>query len=334
MGLSHDLAGLYTRLGKLDESEKVLRQALRNESEKEDLTDMQHNVSSLILLADVQLHGIVNLNGVSGVDFSPQNTASTSSIFKNAFETLQSAYDVQKAIVHHSRSRIGVSGGENSTVVLEKSILSDLCRKMALITKCGDALLSEERERVRPTTARSNEPRCTQYQSMVALALLNKEMGSMGKCMSLCQKDFASASVSEQAEASILLSDVMFAQSMQSRVEGLDDFKIPLLSDEITTMMTYKNSKVSTFCLLACATLSHKLLLSFIVVRIGFDDDKEREDSKRDETPQVSKSDSSKATDAAKPLESFLTKNPNHYRVLQKLITLHRRLGRLVEIPR
>ena len=99
MGLSHDLAGLYTRLGKLDESEKVLRQALRNKSEKEDLTDMQHIVSSLILLADVQLHGIINLNGVSRVDFSPQITASTSSIYKNAFETLQSAYDVQKTVV-------------------------------------------------------------------------------------------------------------------------------------------------------------------------------------------------------------------------------------------
>ena len=225
MGLSHDLARLYTRLGRTDESEKVLRQALCDDSGKEDLTDMQHNVSSLILLADVQLDGIINLNEECRTDLSYQSTPSTSYTFKNALETLQSAYDLQKTVVHQSRSRISVSVSENHTITLEKSLLSDLCRKMAMLTKYGDDLTQDCMNECDRLLQESISLDAQNTKAMLALASLNKDMGNLDKCTSLCRKVIlGGSSLSEQAEASILLSDVLFAQSMQGRVKGLEDF--------------------------------------------------------------------------------------------------------------
>ena len=91
--------------------------------------------SSLILLADVQLHGIINLNGVQGRLLS-QDTASTSSILRCSRHFSQ--------LIAENRcppqcSRIGASGGENSTVLLE--IYFERFVPDWHLSQCGDALL-------------------------------------------------------------------------------------------------------------------------------------------------------------------------------------------------
>ena len=188
---------------------------------------MQHNVSTLILLADVQLQGTLNLDD-AGASFSPPIGSPSFHTIEKATTTLKSAYDVQKSVVNHSRSKLGTGGGENSLVVLEKSILSDLCRRIAMTmrhgTKDGDVTPHEECDLLLQE-ALSLDARNTK--AMISFASLAKDRGDSSKCASLCEKVIrASSSLSEQAEASILLSDVMFAQSStQNGVEGLDDIK-------------------------------------------------------------------------------------------------------------
>ncbi|KAJ1438327.1 hypothetical protein B484DRAFT_392369, partial [Ochromonadaceae sp. CCMP2298] len=103
--LSHDLSKLYIKLGRAESSIRVLSNVLHDPAK--DVTSMRQDVTTLLLLSQVQRNTISSEEGVG---------------------SLQRAYDTQKELIRLLRSATSVSSAD--VMEREKGVLSDLCEQL------------------------------------------------------------------------------------------------------------------------------------------------------------------------------------------------------------
>jgi tetratricopeptide (TPR) repeat protein len=340
VGLSQDLARLYVKLGRMTDSEKVLRGVLHTATDAADMTDMQHDVTTLLLLAEVQLHGIIDIHSsvtsLMSSEFNKRRFNSEESArLRDAGDTLQSAYDTQKEVVDRSRAKLSSvshQSANSSLVGIEKRVLSDICFRSGVLStlyidstkepitgKGSPSALFDEALQLDPHNVKA----------MMGLSYVYKASGELTKCSSLCKKIvIASVSVSEEAEASILLSEVLFLQSTRDNVRDLDNFKISSGSSKRRSSVEDIDGEIQEFKSLDDSVdgsegkSSHETSSS-----------REKSSSYNDKPSKDEGDFMPPLSEAMHPLEQLLVKHPNNYRALERIISLSRRLGRLQEIP-
>eukprot|EP01041_Mallomonas_annulata_P001871 gene1871-3629_t len=194
VSLSHDLAKLYLKLGRLESARRVLETALHKEHK--DITDIQQDVQSLMLLSDVQI-----LNAPTDV-----------------ITTLKKAREFQKEVVNDTRATMAQA---SDGVEKEKKLLANICETL------GSWCL-EKREGADPnalldaanylTEALQHNPQHTQ--AMFALAKMYHRKNEIELCQNQCRK-LLSADPSDE-NAAVMLSDVLFREGhVEEAIEPL-----------------------------------------------------------------------------------------------------------------
>ena len=343
--LSHDLAKLYIKLGRIQHSQGVLQRILHDQAACQDVTDLQQNVTTLLLLAEIQCSDQAATKGHGGA-----GEGSRKANLQTGVETLRQAYEQQKEVAAQARGKGGSHG--DAGVQRERDVLSDICDKVASLEEeldpselyqLGDGGADGGKEgRVGKLNRRAEEmfgeallhnPNNTQ--AMLGLARLHKKVGDLERCRTHCQKIILACTANEGAggvadsyledEAAILLSEVLFLKATVGGGKMSSTFD----DDEADTggrpasNLNESKGDIQEFRML--------------------DDDEEDEGKKADpKSPPKKVAAEAAATDtdaavnvsgAVQPLEAILKKHPNNYKALERAITLLRRLGRLEEVP-
>eukprot|EP00607_Mallomonas_marina_P008435 CAMPEP_0182424556 /NCGR_PEP_ID=MMETSP1167-20130531/10752_1 /TAXON_ID=2988 /ORGANISM="Mallomonas Sp, Strain CCMP3275" /LENGTH=1377 /DNA_ID=CAMNT_0024604441 /DNA_START=94 /DNA_END=4227 /DNA_ORIENTATION=+ len=192
--LSHDLARLYLKLGRLESARRVLEGALHRE--QKDISDIEQDVQTLMLLSEVQA-----LNAPSDV-----------------VATLRKARDFQKEVVNDTRATMVQT---SDIVERERKRLSDICEKLG-------AWCLEKREGKDPNAfvdGASFLGEALQYnaqntKAMYGLARIHHKQNEMEQCKQQCRK-LLSADPSDENSA-VMLSDVLFREGqVEEAVEPL-----------------------------------------------------------------------------------------------------------------
>ncbi len=337
--LSHDLAKLYIKLGRIEHSQGVLQRILHDQDKCQDVTDLKQNVTTLLLLSEIQCSDQACARGDAA-----ERRANT----ERAVETLRRAYEHQKEVVGQARGATKNAAHGDTGVQREKEILSDICDKIAGLEE--ELEPSEYRLPGDGTSASGKINRKTEEMlnealhhsphnthAMLGLARIHKKVGDLDRCRAHCQKiilacganaDDYSASESLEDEAAILLSEVLFLKatagaSKMSTTFDDDDEDLrpnPSLNESKGDIQEFKMA-----------------------------DDSDEEEGKKAESkdsnsnrkPVVEAAETNdvenpntNVSGAVQPLEAILKKHPNNYKALERAISLLRRLGRLEEVPK
>ncbi len=347
--LSHDLAKLYIKLGRIQQSQNVLQRILHAKESCKDMTDLRQNVTTLLLLSEIQCSDQAISEG--------ENRKSNLTL---AVDTLRQAHEHQKDVVSQVRGTgKGASHGDTG-VQREKDVLSDICEKIASLEEelepseyyqqsdNNDVTTGKIGKMNRKSDEMFNEalhhnPHNTQ--AMLGLARINKKIGDLDRCRTHCQKIILScgantdgtgteeigSSDSLEDEAAILLSEVLFLKATAGGSKMSSTFDDDEEDVRPSNNLNESKGDIQEFKMLD-----------------DDDDDDEAGTSKRAEAKgKPSKSSSAEAAEtseatstinnnvsgAVQPLEAILKKHPNNYKALERIISLLRRLGRLEEVP-
>ncbi len=342
--LSHDLAKLYIKLGRIQQSQRVLQRILHEKDKCNDITDLKQNVTTLLLLSEIQCSDQALSNG------STSSTDERKANLKAGIETLKQTYEFQKEVLSQTRGALKGAVHGSAGTEREKQVLSDVCERIAGLeeelepSEYFQVADTPEGGRIGKINRKAEEMynEALQHnpqnmQAMLGLARLHKKTGDLDRCRTMCQKIILSvdtlaatgqlnAADSLEDEAAILLSEVLFLKATAKSgplSKGFDD------DDEPESKKDFSPSKgdIQEFRML--------------------DDDEEegkKPDPKADAKKGKPADDASKPSDdqpatalnlsgAVKPLEAVLAKHPNNYKALERIISLLRRLGRLEEVP-
>lgn len=194
VALSHDLAKLFIKLGRAGNAIRILQNILH--TEHRDLTDLRQDVSTYLLLAEVQ-----KTNGEK---------------LRDQVESLEKARSLQKEVV--SQVRMGVTQVASSSEVVdkEKAALSDICEKIGQYYFSTSGLAEGASG---PKTAESSKQAETMFQesithnlmnvkAMLGLAKLYRARGEGEQAQAQCRKIILADP--SQEEATTMLSELLF----------------------------------------------------------------------------------------------------------------------------
>lgn len=183
INLSHDLAKLYIKLGRSQNSIRVLNGILREDPP--DLTAMRQDVGTLLILAQVQ---------------QQFNAA------EDVLDTFLRVHTLQKEVVLKLRSSISGGGLASSqdAIETERSLLSSICDKIgATYVGVGDV---SKAEAMFVEAVQHNQHNTS---AMTGLAKLYHGRSDREQCIAQCNKIITAVPHAE--EAAVLLSEVLFA---------------------------------------------------------------------------------------------------------------------------
>lgn len=322
VGLSVDLAKLYVKLDRTTDAAKVLQAALCNEADARDITDLQHDVTILLLLSDVQLHNVMDLsspssveNMIGGCEHNERTyTSEEKERISSALQSLETAHRIQKNVVEKSRTSLPGVAKANSRMILgmEKAVLSNICAKEATLTFFLGS--GEKNEDTLALLSESLVYDPENVRAMVSIANVHMKNGDAFKCRSQCEKSLqASSLVDEEAWIRILLSEALYYLSTQEHVDDLKRFEtsgggVHQINDTEDMIEDFKGPDISEI--------------------------EEKQDDRRQELSTNNADREHTLAGVLVPLEDFLMKYPNHYRALERMISLSRRLGLLKRVPR
>lgn len=187
--ISHDLAKLYIKLGRLDQAIRVLKNVLHNPPH--DIISLRQDVTTLLLITQVQEKNI-----------------------SDAIEALEKAYTNQKEIVRKLRS--STSGSSSAEIIeKEKIILSDIAYQLGSINT--NEKLSEELYQ----EAIQQNPHNSKAMLGIAKIMLNR--GEKEQCQNQCKKILTA--VPDTEDAAILLSEVLFSTSIDDPINAVKPLK-------------------------------------------------------------------------------------------------------------
>jgi tetratricopeptide repeat protein 21B len=191
--LSHDLAKLYVKLGRIESACRVLQLVLY--PVHKDISEMQTDVQTLLLLSyATQQQTAGNAASVGDADDRDE---------EEILNYLQKARQIQLDVVQQSRSNVTSS---SDAIEKERAILSTICEKMGQLyfdmkdLKKAESFFSEALQ-ANPQNAAA----------MHAMAQLHLKRGEQEQCAAQLRKVLSADPSDEQA--AILLSEVVFKDS-------------------------------------------------------------------------------------------------------------------------
>jgi tetratricopeptide repeat protein 21B len=203
LGLSHDLAKLYLRLGRLESASRVLTSALIENPR--DVSGMKQNVSTLLLISSVQQ--LLTPDEVN--------------------DSLSRAYHLQKDILIKTRSNTSMATTTSEQVEAEKQLLSELCDKLGNFY-FGESNFSEA-ERYFQEGIQQNLQNIT---AMIGLARIFLQRKEYEQCLNQCNKVITA--MPGDRDGAILAAEVLVLMEQLDRaVEIMTNFMTQMPNDYI-----------------------------------------------------------------------------------------------------
>jgi tetratricopeptide repeat protein 21B len=217
--LSRDLAKLYVKLGRVDSALRTLSRALSDDDDAKDLTALQQEVQTLLLIAEVNLTGSLESNKKqqqqqqqkqSGPSSSSSPGKASANAVAAALSALERAKEAQSRVVQQIRS---APHSVNSAVDRERGLMGDVC------VQIGRVLVSDgDERRAEKVLEEALQHNPQNLSAMVELARLHRGKGELDHCKQQCRKVLLADP--KNSDAAIMLSDVTLHASDETEREG------------------------------------------------------------------------------------------------------------------
>lgn len=192
--LSHDLAKLYMKLGRLESASRVLTNSLIDNPA--DASALKQNVSTLLLISSIQQ--ILTPDEVN--------------------DSLSRAYHAQKEVLLKTRSTAAIASTTSELVEEEKTLLSKICEKLGTFYFKEENLAEAERY-----FQESIQHNLQNTSAMIGLARVYLQRKEYEQCLTQCNK--VVTATPEDREGAVLTSEVLvFMEQLDRSVEIMTNY--------------------------------------------------------------------------------------------------------------